>query len=41
MLACFLGMMIFLIASMDKPFRGDVSISPEPFKQIHTRLLED
>ncbi|MBU6239082.1 MAG: DUF4239 domain-containing protein [Planctomycetes bacterium] len=41
MLACFLGMMIFLIASMDKPFRGDVSISPEPFKQIHTRLLEE
>lgn len=41
MLACFLGMMIFLIASMDKPFRGDVSISPEPFEEIHNRLMEE
>jgi hypothetical protein len=41
MLACFLGMMIFLIASMDKPFRGDVSISADPFQEILTRLMED
>ncbi len=41
MLSCFLGMMIFLIASMDHPFRGDVSISSEPFQEILTRLMED
>ena len=41
MLACFLGMMIFLIASMDNPFRGDVSISPAPFQQILDRLMEE
>lgn len=41
MLACFLGLMIFLIASLDKPFRGDVSISPQPFVEIHTRLMEE
>jgi hypothetical protein len=41
MLSCFLGMMIFLIASMDHPFRGDVSISSDPFQEILTRLMED
>ena len=41
MLSSFLGMMIFLIASMDNPFRGEVSISAEPFAQIHTRLMEE
>lgn len=41
MLACFLGMMIFLIASMDNPFRGEVSISPAAFEQIHARLMEE
>jgi hypothetical protein len=41
LLSCFLGMMIFLIASMDHPFRGDVSISPEPFQEILARLMEE
>lgn len=41
MLSSFLGMMIFLIASLDNPFRGEVSISAEPFAQIHTRLMEE
>lgn len=40
-LSCFLGMMIFLIASMDHPFRGDVSISPKPFEEILVRLMEE
>ena len=41
MLACFLGLMIFLIASMDHPFRGEVSISAEPFQEILARLMEE
>lgn len=41
MLSSFLGMMIFLIASLDNPFRGEVSISAEPFAQIHARLMEE
>lgn len=40
-LSCFLGLMIFLIASMDHPFRGDVSISPAPFQEILDRLMEE
>lgn len=41
MLACFLGLMIFLIATMDHPFRGEFSISAAPFQEILTRLLEE
>ncbi len=31
LLAFYLGTMIFLIAAMDNPFRGEVSVSPEAF----------
>jgi hypothetical protein len=40
-LSCFMGMMIFLIASLDNPFRGEVSISSEPFQQILSQLMEE
>jgi hypothetical protein len=29
-----LGLMIFLIAAVDNPFRGQVSVSPEPFRVL-------
>lgn len=41
MLACFLGLMIFLIASLDYPFRGEMSVSPKPFETILDRLMEE
>jgi hypothetical protein len=41
LLAFFLGTMIFLIAAMDNPFRGEVCVSPEPFVTIHKVMLED
>jgi hypothetical protein len=34
-LAFFLGTVIFLIASMDNPFRGEVSIQPEAFSTLY------
>ena len=40
-LAAFMGMMIFLIASLDNPFRGEVSISSKPFQDIYTQLMEE
>ena len=30
-LSVFLGVVIFLIAAMDNPFRGDVSVGPDLF----------
>jgi hypothetical protein len=41
LLAFFLGAMIFLIAALDNPFRGEVSVSPEPFEHLHQMMLED
>jgi hypothetical protein len=34
LLACFIGILIFLIAELDHPFRGEVSSGPGPFQLI-------
>jgi hypothetical protein len=41
MLSAFMGLMIFLIASLDHPFRGELSISSAPFQDILTHLMEE
>jgi Protein of unknown function (DUF4239) len=38
-LTVFLGMVIFLIAAMDFPYRGEVSISPESFEQVYATVM--
>ena len=35
----FLGLVIFLIAAMDNPFR-DVSVTPAPFRQVYDTLMQ-
>lgn len=40
-LSFFLGAMILLIAMMDNPFRGAVSISVEPFEQLYWGKMRD
>lgn len=40
-LSAFMGLMIFLIASLDNPFRGELSIPPAPFEDILTHLMEE
>jgi len=37
LLAALIGLMLFIILSLDFPFTGDFSISPEPFKQLFIR----
>ena len=39
LLAALLGMMIHLLASLDNPFRGDYSVSPEPFEMLYHDLM--
>jgi len=39
-LSMFLGLVIFLIAAMDNPFRGEVSVSPAPFRQVYDTLMQ-
>jgi lipid-A-disaccharide synthase-like uncharacterized protein len=36
----FLGLAIFLVAAMDHPFRGEISIGPEAFEQIYQSLMK-
>jgi hypothetical protein len=38
-LSMFLGLVIFLIAAMDNPFRGEVSVTPAPFQQVYETLM--
>jgi hypothetical protein len=38
LVACFIGLMIFLIAAMDHPFQGDLSIDSQPFELLRSSL---
>jgi len=40
-LAAYLGVMMHLIFDMNQPFRGDVSISAEPFQVLYKRMNEE
>jgi hypothetical protein len=37
-LAAYLGTMMHLIFDMNQPFRGDVSITAEPFEALYRRM---
>jgi hypothetical protein len=39
-LSCFLGIVIFMIAAMDNPFRGEVSVTAEAFESVYTMLMQ-
>jgi hypothetical protein len=41
MVSFFIGVMIFMIAMMDNPYRGKVSVSSESFKLIYEQLIQD
>jgi hypothetical protein len=38
--AIFLGIMIFLIYSMDRPLQGTVSVSPDSFKTVYDQVMK-
>ena len=38
-LAAFLGIVIFLIAELDNPFRGDLSVGPDSIVQVYESLM--
>jgi hypothetical protein len=39
-LSVFLGLVIFLIAALDRPFRGQVSVGPEAFQTVYETLMK-
>jgi hypothetical protein len=34
-----LGLLIYLLGALDNPFRGEVSVSPEPFEIMYQRRM--
>lgn len=34
-----LGLMIYLIAVLDNPYRGRVSVTPEPLQHVYEQLM--
>ncbi len=41
LLAVFIGLVIFMILSLDRPFRGDLGISSEPYRLVYDQLMKD
>jgi hypothetical protein len=39
LLAAFMGLVIFMILALDRPFRGDLGIGPEPYQLIYDQLM--
>jgi hypothetical protein len=39
LLAALVGLLVFLTAAMDNPFRGGVPVGPEPFELIYDQLM--
>jgi hypothetical protein len=39
MFSSLLGMMIYLMADLDKPFRGQISIDPEAFEMVYVQTM--
>jgi hypothetical protein len=34
-----LGLMIYLVAALDNPYRGKVSVTPAPLEQIYQQIM--
>jgi len=39
LLAVFIGLVIFMIFALDRPFRGDLGLRPEPYELIYEQLM--
>jgi hypothetical protein len=40
MLAAFIGIVIFVILALDRPFRGDLGLRPAPYQLIFDQLMK-
>ena len=40
LLATFMGLVIFMILALDRPFRGDLGIGPQPYQLIYNQLMK-
>ena len=40
LLAVFMGLVIFMIFALDRPFRGDLGLPPDPYQLIYDHLMK-
>jgi len=40
LLATFIGLVIFMIVALDRPFRGDLGLPPEPYQLVYDQLMK-
>ena len=40
LLAMFIGLVIFMTLALDRPFCGDLGITPEPYQLIYDQLMK-
>jgi hypothetical protein len=40
LLAIFIAMIIFIIFALDRPFRGDLGLQPDPYQLIYDQLMK-
>ena len=40
LMSSLLGLMIFLLAAMDHPFRGELSVGPVPFEMVYEQIMK-
>jgi len=38
-IAFLLGLMVFMVAALDNPYRGEVSVSPAPFERVYNEMI--
>ncbi len=39
LLAVFIGLVIFMIFALDRPFRGDLGLGPDPYQLIYDQMM--
>lgn len=41
LLAAFIGLVTFMTFAFDRPFRGDLGLTPEPYQLVYDKMMED
>lgn len=41
LLAAFIGLVIFMTFAFDRPFRGDLGLTPEPYQLVYDKVMQD
>ena len=40
LLAAFIGLVIFMVLALDRPFRGDLALRADPYQLVYDQLMQ-